>query len=135
MSGGTLALVVVAGLVVGILSALFGVGGGLLMVPFMVVVLDESQHVAEGTSLLVIVPTAVVGVLAHLRRGYVSFKHAALVGLGGTAGALLGSSLALAMDAEALQNIFAVFLILMGARTIHQGAISLRADPTTKAEK
>ncbi len=128
MSGGTIALVVVAGLVVGILSALFGVGGGLLMVPFMVVVLDESQHVAEGTSLLVIVPTAVVGALAHLQRGYVSFKHAALVGLGGTAGALLGSSLALAMDAEALQNIFAVFLILMGARTIHQGALSLRQD-------
>ena len=135
MSGGTIALVVVAGLAVGILSALFGVGGGLLMVPFMVVVLDESQHVAEGTSLLVIVPTAVVGVLAHLQRGYVSFKHAALVGLGGTAGALLGSSLALAMNSSTLQSMFAVFLILMGARTIHQGALSLRAGPTAQAEK
>ncbi len=135
MSGGTIALVVIAGVAVGILSALFGVGGGLLMVPFMVVVLDESQHVAEGTSLLVIVPTALVGVLAHLGRGYVSFKHAALVGLGGTAGALLGSSLALATNSNTLQNIFAVFLILMGARTIYQGALSLRAHPPTPAGK
>lgn len=127
MSGGTIALVVVAGAVVGVLSALFGVGGGLLMVPFMVVVLGETQHVAEGTSLLVIVPTAVVGVLAHLGRGYVSFGHAALVGLGGIAGALLGSSLALAMDPETLQSTFAVFLILMGARTVQQGVLSLRA--------
>ncbi|MGH2736650.1 MAG: TSUP family transporter, partial [Actinomycetota bacterium] len=45
-----------AGLGVGLLSALFGVGGGLVMVPFMTLVLDESQHLAEGTSLLVIVP-------------------------------------------------------------------------------
>ena len=128
-------MVIFAGVVVGILSALFGVGGGLLMVPFMVVVLGETQHVAEGTSLAVIVPTAVVGVLAHLRRGYVSFKLAALVGLAGTAGALLGSSLALAMDADTLQSMFAVLLILMGARTIHQGALSLRARHPAPPEK
>ena len=128
MSGDTIALVVAAGLLVGILSALFGVGGGLLMVPFMVVVLGETQHVAEGTSLLVIAPTAVVGVLIHLRRGYVSFGHAALVGIGGTLGALAGSSLALALDGATLQKIFGVLLLFIGARMVQQGAVVVRGS-------
>ena len=68
MSIDTIALVVVAGFLTGILAALFGVGGGLLLVPFMVLVLDESQHVAQGTSLLVIVPTAAAGMLSHARN-------------------------------------------------------------------
>jgi uncharacterized membrane protein YfcA len=122
----TIALVIAAGVLVGILSALFGVGGGLLMVPFMVVVLGETQHVAEGTSLLVVIPTAVVGVLVHLRRGYVSFRLAALVGAGGTLGALAGSSLALALEGETLQKIFGVLLLGIGARMVQQGTVALR---------
>ena len=126
MSAETVVAVVLAGVFVGILSAMFGVGGGLLMVPFMVVVLGETQHVAEGTSLLVIVPTAVVGVLAHLRRGYVSLGHAALAGIGGALGALAGSSIALALEGELLQKIFGVVLLLIGARAVHQGTAALR---------
>ncbi|MGH8573566.1 MAG: TSUP family transporter, partial [Gammaproteobacteria bacterium] len=60
-----------AGIGVGVFSALFGVGGGIIMVPFMTLVLDKGQHLAEGTSLLVIVPTAIVGALAHRRAGYI----------------------------------------------------------------
>ena len=126
MSPETIAIVIAAGVFVGILSALFGVGGGLLMVPFMVVVLGETQHVAEGTSLLVVVPTAVVGVLVHLRRGYVSFGLAALFGIGGTLGALAGSSLALALEGETLQTIFGVLLLFIGARMVQQGTVALR---------
>lgn len=127
MSGETLALVVAAGLVTGVLSALFGVGGGLVMVPFMVLVLDRSQHVAEGTSLLVIVPTAIVGVVAHLRRGYVSFRHAALLAAGGIAGAWVGAEIALGFDPERLTRIFALFLLAMGVRTISQGVRAMRS--------
>ena len=53
---------------------MFGVGGGVIMVPYMVTFLDKTQHVAEGTSLMVIVPTAIAGVIAHNKRGYVSFS-------------------------------------------------------------
>ena len=112
--------VVAFGLLTGVLSALFGVGGGLVMVPFMVLALGSDQHLAEGTSLLVIVPTAIVGVIAHTRRGYVSFKHATLLAVGGVAGSFLGATLALQLEEGALQVIFGAFLALMGVRTVVQ---------------
>jgi len=112
--------VVAFGILTGVLSALFGVGGGLVMVPFMVLALGSDQHLAEGTSLLVIVPTAIVGVIAHTRRGYVSFKHAALLAVGGVVGSFLGATLALQLEEGALQVIFGAFLALMGVRTVVQ---------------
>jgi uncharacterized membrane protein YfcA len=121
------ALIVAAGLVVGVLSALLGVGGGLLMVPFMVVALGEGQHLAEGTSLLVIVPTAIVGSLANLRTDFVSWRHAALLGVGGTAGAYAGASIALQLDSGRLQTLFGVFLGVMGARQIYVSLRKLRS--------
>lgn len=127
MSPELIALVIAAGVASGVLSALFGVGGGLVMVPFMVIVLDRSQHVAEGTSLLVIVPTAIVGVVSHVRNGYVFFRHAALVGAGGMAGAWAGAEAALRFEADALTKIFAVFVLGMGLRTAYQGAGAMRA--------
>lgn len=113
--------IVAAGVVVGVASALFGVGGGLLMVPFMVILLDETQHLAEGTSLVVIVPTAIAGVIAHRRSGYVSFKHGALLAAGGVGGSYLGAVLAHEIDPASLQNIFAIFLLAMGLRLALEG--------------
>lgn len=109
------------GVVVGMLSALFGIGGGLVMVPFIVLLLDQSQHLAEGTSLLVIVPTAVAGVVAHSKRGYVDFRAAALLGLGGVVGAFFGARIALASSNDGLRIAFAVFLVVMGVRLIVDG--------------
>lgn len=110
------------GVAVGVLSALFGIGGGLVMVPFMVLLLDGfSQHLAEGTSLLVIVPTAIVGVIAHTKRGFVDFRAAGWLAAGGVIGAFLGARIALASAGSTLQVYFAVFLVLMGARLIRDG--------------
>ena len=109
------------GVLVGLLSALFGIGGGLAMVPFMVLILERSQHLAEGTSLLVIIPTAIAGVIAHNKRGYVSFRLAGLLVIGGVFGAFLGARLALEIAEDSLSKVFAVFLVLMGARIIREG--------------
>lgn len=113
--------IVVFGVFVGVLSALFGIGGGLVMVPFIVLVLDEGQHLAEGTSLLVIVPTAIAGVIAHSRRGYVDFRAAGLLAAGGVFGAVVGALIALSIGESELQKAFAIFLVLMGARLIRDG--------------
>lgn len=120
-----------AGVLVGILSALFGVGGGILMVPFMVLVLDKGQHLSEGTSLLVIVPTAVVGVLMHNRGNFVSFRAAALLAGGGMGGAYLGAALALKLPAETLQVMFGILMALVGIRTLRRGVTQMRSDATT----
>ena len=91
------------------------------MVPFMVLALGAGQHTAEGTSLLVIVPTAAVGVIAHQRSGFVSFRSGALVGLGGIGGSYMGAVIALGVSASILVTLFGAFVILMGARLIVQG--------------
>ncbi|MGH2747684.1 MAG: sulfite exporter TauE/SafE family protein [Actinomycetota bacterium] len=124
-------VIVVAGIATGVLSALFGVGGGIIMVPFIVLALDKSQHLAEGTSLLVIVPTAIAGVVAHHRRGFVSFKDAAVLAIGGIGGAYLGAWLAHRLDPDALQRLFGAFVLLMGIRLVLGGYRETKGGPQT----
>lgn len=128
MSLAIIPLVALAGLGVGILSGLFGIGGGILMVPFMVLALDATQHVAEGTSLLVIIPTAIAGVLSHRRRGYLAFRHAGLLALGGLGGAYLGASLALDLSEDVLQSIFGILVAMTGARFLLKGIGTMRRE-------
>lgn len=103
---------VALGLAAGVLSALMGVGGGVIMVPAMVILFGFTQHVAEGTSLLIIIPTAAVGAARHSRHGYTDWKLGLVLGGGGIAGAWLGASVALGLHSELLQRLFAVFLLL-----------------------
>ena len=121
LSLGLIVVVLLAGFSVGFFSAMFGVGGGVIMVPFMVLVLDITQHTAEGTSLLVIIPTAIAGVLVHRRKGFVSFSHGLLLGGGGAIGAYLGASFALRIEEGSLTRGFAVFVIVCGLWIAHQG--------------
>ncbi len=110
-----------AGVLVGIMSALFGVGGGILRVPFMVLVLDLTQHTAEGTSLLVVVPTAIAGTIAHRRHGYVDATTALRLGVGGVMGAVAGALVGLDLSGSTLRLLFAVLLAIVGARVIYEG--------------
>jgi uncharacterized membrane protein YfcA len=114
-----LALVVIGfGVFVGVLSGIFGVGGGIVMVPFMVLVLEDSQHVAEGTSLLVIVATAAAGVFALRKSGHVEFRHAGWLAIGGIVGSVLGALVALQIPADVLEDIFAALVVVSGIRLV-----------------
>lgn len=129
------ALAIIAfGVLVGLLSALFGIGGGIAMVPFMVLLLDKTQHLAEGTSLLVIIPTAIAGVVAHHKRGFVSFKLAGFLAAGGVFGAYVGARAALSIDHVVLQRLFGVFLLLMGLRVIRDGRAASALQATASSE-
>ena len=98
MSGPTLYAVLVAfGVVVGVASGLLGVGGGTLIVPFLTLAVGFSQHSAEATSLLVILPTAIVGSLVLRRRGVGDLPLALRFGAVGAVGSVLGALLALAL--------------------------------------
>ncbi len=121
MSAELILLTVAFGILVGVASAMFGIGGGVIMVPFLILVVDQSQHVAEGTSLLVVIPTAIAGVIAHNRRGYVDFKRAAALAVTGVLGGFLGARLALAIDADSLQKAFGIFMLVMAARLLRDG--------------
>ena len=123
-----LLLLVPIGFAVGAFSAAFGIGGGLLMVPVMVLVYGFDQHAAQGTSLVVIVPTALVGAIAHHRRGMVDWMAAAYMAVGGIAGVLLGARVALATEAETLQTIFGVVVVAAGIRLALQGRRQARQE-------
>ncbi|CAN5867857.1 hypothetical protein BH23ACT5_BH23ACT5_12340 [soil metagenome] len=105
---------ILIGLVAGIASGIAGIGGGVLMVPAMVLLLGMPQHAAEGTSLVAILFTAVAGTRVHLANRRVDLKQAAIIGLGGVLSAQLGAALALDLSATSLSRVFGVFVILIG---------------------
>ena len=99
------------GFLAGIASALFGIGGGLVMVPLMVIIAIP-QHVAQGTSLVAIVPTAIVGAQAHRKRGYLDVALVIPLAIGGLIGGFAASLVALELDPVLLQRGLAVLLVL-----------------------
>lgn len=108
----------VIGVVVGLCSSLLGIGGGLIMVPAMVLVMGLPQHLAEGTSLMAIVPTALSGTLAHRRSGYVDpVLVLALAGAGILAG-LVSSTVALNLDELVLQRGMAILVVVALVRMV-----------------
>jgi uncharacterized membrane protein YfcA len=113
-----LAELVVIGLAAGFLAGLLGVGGGVLMVPAMVLLLGFDQHVAQGTSLLVIIPAALTGSYTHYRNGRLVLRDAAFLAAGGVIGAVVGSVFALSMEDQLLRRLFAGFLLISGVRIL-----------------
>ena len=122
MSGPALYVSLVAfGVAVGVSSGLLGVGGGTLVVPFLTLAVGFSQHSAEATSLLVILPTAIAGSLVLRRRGVGDLPLALRFGVVGAVGSVLGALLALALPGSALRLVFAVFVGLVGLKLAYDG--------------
>lgn len=114
------------GVLAGAGAGLLGIGGGALMVPFLVLAAGLLQHGAQATSLLAILPTAVVATVVLHRRGVGDLRLSLLVGGLGVAGAIAGSGLALALPEEALRVAFAVFLAVAGLRMARDGRRAVR---------
>ena len=109
--------VIVAGLGLGVMTGLFGVGGGFLAVPVMALVLDLPTPVAIGTSLVVIAVNASAGLVAHLGLGPIDVP-VALAFAAAVLGALGGQCLASRLSSGALGRAFAVFVMLVGGLTL-----------------
>ncbi len=105
--------VIVSGLLVGILTGFFGVGGGFVIVPALVVVLGMPMHLAVGTSLLIIAINSVAGLLAHLQYGGIDVTTTLLFAIGGLLGALAGTSLAGKVREARLRQIFAYGMVVV----------------------
>jgi uncharacterized membrane protein YfcA len=110
-------LIVLSGLLVGLLSGVMGVGGGIFLVPIMVLGFAVPQHMAQGTSLAAIVPTSVVGAITHYRQGNVVLSAAFLMGAGGILGVVLGAAVALNMPRDLLGRAFGAFLLFAAFQT------------------
>lgn len=107
------------GLLVGAISGLVGIGGGIILVPIFVYLFGLSQHEAQGTTLALFVPP--IGILAawtYYKHGYVNLTIAALVCLGFFFGSLFGAKLAVSLPTEILRKIFGFAIILAGIYTV-----------------
>lgn len=109
------------GLFGGISSGLFGVGGGVVMVPamlfFTTLAMRDTQQ-AVGTSLIVIIPTALIGALKHKTLGNINWPVALLLVPGAIVGGWIGASLTQGISSENLKRVFGGFIILVGCRLL-----------------
>jgi uncharacterized protein len=112
------------GLAAGIIAGLLGVGGGVLFVPGLVLFMGLNQHQAEATSLLAIVPVAIVGTYRHDRYGNVNRADALTLGLLSLAGATAGVALANALSGAVLRYAFATLMVLVAAQLTHRALTS-----------
>jgi uncharacterized protein len=110
------ALITLCGVGIGTLSGLVGVGGGVLIVPTLVFAFGIGQRIAQGTSLLATLPTALFGALVHYRNGNVDLPSARQMALGGVPGVLVGAVLALWLPERVLAGMFGFLLAVLAVR-------------------
>jgi uncharacterized protein len=104
------------GVLGGFLGGLFGVGGGVIFVPLLMFLKGFDPHRAIGTSLVVIIFTALSGAAFHGKAGMVDWKTAVLLGVFSVLGVWLGTKLSLRIEAAMLQRAFAIFLVLVAIK-------------------
>lgn len=112
-------LYVILGFIAGTLSGLIGIGGGIIIIPALIFLFGMSQHLAQGTTLALMVPP--VGILAawtYYKHGFVDLKVAALICIGFFFGGLIGAKVATAMPSSVLEKIFGVALFLISLKMI-----------------
>ena len=115
MSTSTIVLAVALGVAAGVLSGMFGVGGGILFVPTLVA-LGLGQLEAQATSLVAVLPTVAAGAWNQHRYGNLRVRSAAIVGLASVLGVLVGASIAIALPEDVLRRLFAQLLLVVAAR-------------------
>lgn len=120
---------IVSGFFAGFISGTIGIGGGALFVPIMTVGFRISQAVAQGTSLLAIVPTAIVGGVTHIREGNVQREPALWMGGGGAVGAVIGALVAVEVPGPLLARAWGAFLLF----TAYRIGIQAFRGPKTEA--
>jgi uncharacterized membrane protein YfcA len=105
------------GLIAGVLSGLFGIGGGILIIPSLIFFANFHTKLAIGTSLgAMLLPVGLLGAYAYYQQGNLNIKGSLLLGLGLFLGAYVGAKLAQTIPSATLQRMFAVFIVLMAIR-------------------
>jgi uncharacterized membrane protein YfcA len=112
-------LYILLGVVAGIFSGLIGIGGGIIIVPALVLLFGLSQHTAQGTTLaLMVPPIGLLAAWAYYKQGFVDLKMAAFICVGFFIGGLLGAQFALGIPETILKKIFGVVLLAVSIRMI-----------------
>ena len=119
MSVSTFIILIIIGLLAGILSGLVGVGGGILMIPLLIIFLGLTQHQAQGTALFAMLPP--IGILAainYYKEGFVKWEYAIVIAFTFVIGGYLGSKLSLSLPPQMVRRIFGVIMLLGAIKII-----------------
>jgi uncharacterized protein len=128
-------LLFVVGLVAGVLSGMFGIGGGAVIVPILIALLQFDIHQANGTSLAaLLMPVGIFAVLEYRRRGKLEISTAAWVAGGLLLGGFLGAWLALSLSSEMLKRVYGLFLLYVSWRFIEPLKLLKLIPPTTTSD-
>lgn len=118
MTASTVVLLLCIGLAAGLLSGLIGIGGGIIMVPLLLL-LGLSQHQSQGTSLAVLsVPVTALAAFNYYKEGYVDWKYAAIIAVFFVIGGYIGSKFAVQIDEKILKKVFGCILLVIAGKLI-----------------
>jgi uncharacterized membrane protein YfcA len=115
----TFVVLIIIGLLAGTLSGLVGVGGGIIMIPLLIMLLGLTQHQAQGTALFAMLPP--IGILAamnYFKQGYVKWEYAVVIALTFVVGGYLGSKLSLSLPPQTVRRVFGVIMLIGGFKLI-----------------
>jgi uncharacterized membrane protein YfcA len=115
----TCIILIVIGLLAGILSGLVGVGGGILMIPLLIIFLGLTQHQAQGTALFAMLPP--IGILAamnYYKEGFVKWEYAAVIALTFVVGGYFGSKLSISLPEQTVRKVFGVIMLIGAIKLI-----------------
>ena len=119
MSVSIILIILVIGIITGVMAGMLGIGGGLVVIPALVMVMGMSQQTAQGTSLAMMLPP--IGVLAaynYYKAGHVDIKIALILAITFIAGSYFGSKLAIRLPQELMKKIFGIFLLLVAIKML-----------------
>ena len=115
-------LLLAIGLLAGVFSGMFGIGGGLIIVPALLFILKVKELQAIGTSLAALIPpVGLLGAAEYYRNGYINLRYAGLVALGLFVGAYFGARIMISLPPELIRRLYGVFLLLVAARMLLMG--------------
>ncbi|MDY6967125.1 MAG: sulfite exporter TauE/SafE family protein [Spirochaetota bacterium] len=107
------------GLLAGTLSGLIGIGGGIIMIPALIMILNFNQHLSQGTTLAAMIPP--IGILAayeYYKNDFVNIPVALIIALGFVIGGFIGAKIAITIDAKLLGRIFGIVLLIISIKMI-----------------
>ena len=112
-------MLIIIGLAAGFLSGLVGIGGGIIIVPSLVLLLGFTQKQAQGTSLgIMLLPIGILAVIQYYKQGYLNVNYVLIVASAFVVGGLLGSKLALSLSDEKMKKVFAIILFLISLKML-----------------
>lgn len=111
--------IILLGIVAGVLSGLFGIGGGLVIVPVLVMAYGFSQQSAQGTALgLLSIPVSLIAAINYSKKGMLDWQAVFLLAIGFIIGGFIGSKIALSFDARLMKKLFAILMIVMAVKLL-----------------